>query len=104
MLFCFSVDGHRHLRLCQKLVIIKVCRFEHFGQNSSFVLSQLDIIFKLLEAVNLSDFCRVICQQGVSVPELDVLDDRDVEEEDDTDGDDDDMNLVSVLGLTLEAE
>ena len=33
-----------------------------------------------------------------------MLYDRDVEEEDDTDGDDDDMNLVSVLGVTLKAE
>ena len=32
-----------------------------------------------------------------------MLDDCDVEEKDDTDGDDDDMDLVPVLGLTLEA-
>ena len=104
VLFCFSVDRHRHLRLRQQFVVVKVCRFKAFVQDSPLLLRQLDVIIKLLEAVDLPVLWRVVQQQVIGVPELDMLDDGDVEEEDHTHGDDQDVDLVPVLGVTLDSQ
>ena len=104
VLLCFSVDRHRHLRLRQQFVVVKVCRFKAFVQDSPLLLRQLDVIIKLLEAVDLPVLWRVVQQQVIGVPELDMLDDGDVEEEDHTHGDDQDVDLVPVLGVTLDSQ